>query len=111
MATTALLVLDLAAVLDTSKVGADAAKSLEKRWGEAKALPEDKQKKLLAELEQKRAALRKQLLDRARPAVAELAKKKGAAAVLEKGAVLWTEAEDITAQVIARVDAAGALKG
>lgn len=107
---TALLVLDLSAVLDKSKVGADAAKSLEKRWAEAKALPEAKQRKLLDELEQKRAALRRQVLDRARPAVAELAKKKGAAAVLEKGAVLWTEAEDITAQVIAKVDAGGALK-
>lgn len=107
---TTVLVVDLAAVLDKSKVGAEAAKSLEKAWGEAKAQSDDKKRKLLDELEKKRAGLRKALLDRVKPAVAELAKKKGAQAVLEKGAVLWTDAEDVTGQVIAAVDEKGPLK-
>ncbi len=105
------LVVDLAAVLDKSKVGAEAAKSLEKAWAEAKSQSDDKKRKLLDELEKKRAGLRRALLDRVRPAVAELAKKKGAQVVLEKGAVLWTDADDITAEVIARVDEKGPLKG
>jgi len=104
-------ILDTALLLDSSKVGADAAKSLEKTWSEAKAQPEDKKRELLAQLEQKRASFRQQVLDRARPVVIELAKKKNLEAVLEKGAVVWSTAEDLTAEVIARVDAQGPLKG
>ncbi len=109
MATFALL--DTPQLLDKSKVGADAAKALEKTWAEAKAQPEDKKRELLNQLEQKRNDLRRQLLDRAKPAIAEIAKAKKVEAVLEKGAVAWSTAEDITAAVIAKVDAAGPLKG
>ncbi len=104
------LVVDLAAVLDTSKVGADATRQLEKTWKDAKSQPEEKQRQLLAKLEKKRDALRAALLSRVKPIVAELAKKKGALAVLEKGAVLYSQGEDLTAQVIAKLDAGGPLK-
>lgn len=105
-----LLTLDLRALLDTTKVGADAAKALEKAWNDAKPKDDAAKQKLLRELEVKRDGLRGQLLTRAKPVIAELAKKKGAQAVLEKSIVVWTEAEDITAAVIAKVDAGGPLK-
>ena len=105
-----LLTLDLRALLDSTKIGADAAKALEKAWNDAKPADEAAKQKLLRELEAKRDGLRSLLLARATPAIAELAKKKGATAVLEKSAVVWSEAEDITAQVIAKVDAGGPLK-
>ncbi|MCA2981115.1 MAG: OmpH family outer membrane protein [Myxococcaceae bacterium] len=108
MATIGLL--DTTALLDTSKVGAEAAKALEKAWADAKAQPEDKKRELLAQLEQRRAALRQQLIDRARPVIAELAKKKALHVVLERGAVVWSTGEDLTAEVIAGVDAGGPLK-
>lgn len=104
-------ILDTAQLLDSSKVGAEAAKSLEKTWNEAKAQPEEKKRELLAQLEQKRANLRQQLMDRARPVIAELAKKKNLDLVLERGAVVWSTGEDLTKDVIARVDAGGPLKG
>lgn len=103
--------LDTPQLLDKSKVGAEAAKALEKTWAEAKAQPEEKKRELLNQLEQKRNALRKQLLDRAAPVIAELAKAKKLDAVLEKGAIVWTSAEDLTAAVIAKIDALGPLKG
>ncbi len=105
-----LLTLDLRNLLDTCKVGSEAAKSLEKAWNETKPADDAARTRLLRELEGKRDGLRTQLLARAKPVIAELAKAKKASAVLEKGTVLWTEAEDITAQVIARVDAGGPLK-
>lgn len=104
-----ILIIDVTALLDTSKVGAAAAKQLEKAWDDAKRQPEDKKQALLAQLTAKRDGLRKQLIDRARPIVAELAKQKGALAVLERSAVVWSQGEDITATVIAKVDAAGPL--
>jgi Skp family chaperone for outer membrane proteins len=106
-----LLVVDLPALLDTSKVGADAARELEKAWNEAKSKPEEERRELLAKLQARRDGLREQLLARAKPLVAQLAKEKKADAVLEKGAVLWSTAEDITQALIARVDAGGPLKG
>lgn len=106
-----LLVVDLPTLLDTSKVGADAAKELEKAWVEAKSKPEDERRELLSKLQARRDGLRDQLLARARPVVEQLAKEKKADAVLEKSAVLWSHAEDITQAVIARVDAGGPLKG
>ena len=105
-----LLTLDLRALLDTTKVGAEAAKALEKQWNDAKPADDAAKTKLLRDLETKRDALRTQLLARAKPVVAELAKAKKAQAVLEKSIVVWTEAEDITAAVIAKVDAGGPLK-
>lgn len=103
-------ILDTVQLLDSSKVGAEAAKSLEKTWAEAKSQPEEKKRELLAQLENKRAALRQQVLDRARPIVAELAKQKKLEVVLEKGAVVWSSGVDLTAEVIAKVDAQGPLK-
>jgi Skp family chaperone for outer membrane proteins len=104
-----ILLLDVTALLDTSKVGAAAAKQLEQSWDEAKRQPEDAQRTLLTELTARRNGLRTQLLERARPIAAELARQKGAVAVLERGAVFWSQGEDITAAVIAKVDAAGPL--
>ena len=103
-------ILDTTLLLDSSKVGADAAKALEKTWNEAKTQPDDKKRELLAQLEQKRSNLRQQVIDRARPVVIELAKQKKLEAVLEKGAVVWSTAEDLTKDVIAKVDAQGPLK-
>ena len=104
------LIIDLVTLLDRSIAGADATRALERQWKEAAAQPDEKKRELITQLEARRDALRKQLLDRATPIMAELAKKKGAVAVLEKSAVAWTEAEDITTQVSARVDALGPLK-
>ena len=105
-----LLTLDLRSLLDSCKVGIEAAKGLEKAWSDAKPADDAARQKLLQELEGKRDSLRTLLLARAKPVIAELAQKKGAAAVLEKGTVLWTQSEDITDQVIAKVDAGGPLK-
>ena len=78
----------------------------------AVTLPEAKQKTVLAELAKRRDHLRGALLDRAKPLIAELAKKKGAKVVLEKGTVLWADPgiEEITRELIARVDGQGPLK-
>ena len=105
-----LLVVDLAAVLDTSKVGADAAKGLEKTWNEAKKLPDEQRQALLGKLQGQRDALRDALFARARPLLAELAKEKKADAVLEKSAVLWGKGDDVTKALIKKVDAGGPLK-
>jgi Skp family chaperone for outer membrane proteins len=105
-----LLTLDLRSLLDSCTVGVEAAKSLEKLWTDAKPADDAAKKKLLQELEGKRDNLRNLLLSRAKPVITELAKKKNATAVLEKGTVVWGDLEDITAQVIARVDAGGPLK-
>jgi Skp family chaperone for outer membrane proteins len=105
-----LMTVDLTAVLDTSTVGAEAAKLLERLWAEARTQPEDKRRELLKQLEARRDGLRQQLLDRARPIIAELARQKGATMVVEKSAVLFSSGEDLTQALIARVDAAGPLK-
>ena len=105
-----LLTLDLRNLLDTCKVGIEAAKGLEKAWSDAKPANDAAKQKLLRDLEGKRDKLRGLLLARAKPVISELAKKKGATAVIDKNAVVWTEAEDITALVIAKVDAGGPLK-
>jgi Skp family chaperone for outer membrane proteins len=106
---TAILTVDLTALLDKSKIGADAAKSLEKAWATAQTEPDEKRRELLAQLEAKRDELRKKLIDRSRPIIAELGRKKGALAVLEKGSVAWTPGEDITAEVMIKLDASGPL--
>ena len=105
-----LLVVDLTALLDTSKVGAEAAKGLEKTWNDAKKLPDEERQALLAKLQAQRDQLREALFARARPIVAELAKEKKADAVLDKSAVLWGKADDITKALIKKVDAGGPLK-
>ena len=105
-----LLVVDLAALLDTSKVGAEAAKGLEKTWNDAKKLPEDERQALLGKLQGQRDALREALFARARPLLAEIAKEKKADAVLDKSAVLWGKGDDVTKALIKKVDAQGPLK-
>jgi len=105
-----LLVVDLTALLDSSKVGAEAAKGLEKTWNEAKKLPEEERQKLLAKLQTQRDALREALFARARPLLAEIAKAKKADVVLDKSAVLWGTGDDVTKALIKKVDAGGPLK-
>jgi Skp family chaperone for outer membrane proteins len=106
---TTILTVDLPAVLDKSRLGADASKALEKAWADAKSQSEEAKRALLVELEKKRDTLREKLLARARPIIAELGKQKGAAAVLEKGSVAWANGEDITQAVIAKLDAGAPL--
>ena len=105
----AIFTVDLIALLDKSRIGAEAAKSLEKAWAEAQAQPEAKRQELLAQLQSKRDALRQKLIDRTRPIIAELGKAKGALAVLEKGSVAWSSGGDLTAEVMAKLDASGPL--
>ena len=105
-----LLTLDLRSLLDSCKVGLDAAKALEKTWNDSKPADDAAKTKLLRDLEARRDTLRGLLLARAKPVIAELAKKKGATAVLDKNSVIWSDSEDITAQIIAKVDAGGPLK-
>lgn len=104
-----LLTLDSKAVLDQSEVGKTAAAELEQRW--SKVNPKDDAARSLAlqELEQKRFLLRRALLERARPIIESLAKKKKARWVMETQAVLWGDREDITKAVISEVDAQGPL--
>ncbi len=104
-----LLVVDLAALLDTSKVGAEAAKGLEKTWNDAKKLPDEERQELLGKLQSQRDTLREALFARARPLLAEMAKEKKADAVLDKSAVLWGKGDDITKALIKKVDAGGPL--
>ena len=105
-----LLVVDLAALLDTSKVGAEAAQGLKKTWDEASKLPDEERQELLGKLQNQRDALREALFTRARPLLAELAKEKKADAVLDKSVVLWGKGDDITKALIKKVDAGGPLK-
>lgn len=104
------LVVDLTALLDTSKVGAEAAKGLEKAWKESEKQPEAERAKLLTKLQKQRDGLREALFARARPLLAELAKEKGADLVLDRSAVLWGTTEDVTKALIKKVDAGGPLK-
>ena len=104
------LVVDLAALLDSSKVGAEAAKGLEKTWKEAARKPDEERKALLDKLHAQRDGLREALFARARPLVAEFAKEKKVELVLDKSAVLFGTGEDITRALIKKVDAQGPLK-
>ena len=105
------LTVDLTALLDSSKVGAEAAKALEKEWKGGAKLPDDEKAKLLSKLQGQRDGLREALFARARPLLAELAKEKKADLVLDKSAVLWAGgAEDVTKALIKKVDAGGPLE-
>ena len=104
------LVVDLAALLDTSKVGAEAAKGLAKTWNDSKTLPDEERQELLGTLHAQRDSLREALFARARPLMAEIAKEKKADVVLDKSAVLWGKGDDITKALIKKVDAGGPLK-
>jgi len=105
-----LLTLDVRALLDSSEVGKHAAAALAKLWEPVKDQEPSLQSQVLKDLEFKRAWLRKALLERARPVVESLAKKKKARWVLESGAVLWGDREDITKAVVAEIDAQGPLQ-
>lgn len=105
------LVVDLTALLDTSKVGIEAAKTLEKEWQAAQQSPEAERVELLRKLQARRDVAREALFSRARPLVAAIGKEKKADLVLDRSAVLWAaNAEDVTRLLIDRVDAAGPLK-
>jgi Skp family chaperone for outer membrane proteins len=104
------LIVDLTALLDASKVGAEAAKGLEKTWKDSQKLPDAEKAALLAKLQGQRDTLREALFARARPLVAEIAKEKKADLVLDKSAVLFGTAEDVTKLLIKKVDAGGPLK-
>jgi Skp family chaperone for outer membrane proteins len=110
MPMSAVLVVDLAALLDTSKVGIEATKDLEKQWEAAKKLNDAERPVQFAKIQAKRDALRDALLARAKPLVADLARDKKADLVLDRSAVLWGKTEDVTAVLIAKVDALGAIK-
>jgi hypothetical protein len=105
-----ILVVDLTALLDSSKVGAEAAKGLEKTWKAGAKLPDEEKQKLLIKLQGQRDGLRDALFARARPLLAELAKEKKAELVIDKSAVLWGGTEDVTKVLIKKVDAGGPLK-
>jgi hypothetical protein len=105
-----ILVVDLTALLDSSKVGAEAAKGLEKTWKEGAKLADEEKQKLLIKLQGQRDGLRDALFARARPLLAELAKEKKAELVIDKSAVLWGGTEDVTKVLIKKVDAGGPLK-
>ncbi len=104
------LVVDLPALLDSSKVGAEAAKGLEKTWKGSQKLPDEERAELLKKLQAQRDGLREALFARARPLLAELAKEKKAEMVFDKAAVLFGDAEDVTRALIKKVDAGGPLK-
>lgn len=103
------LVVDLTALLDSSKVGAEAAKGLEKTWKESQKLPENERAELLKKLQAQRDSLREALFARARPLLAEIAKEEKADLVLDRSAVLWGTAKDVTKALIKKVDAGGKL--
>jgi Skp family chaperone for outer membrane proteins len=103
------LVVDLTALLDSSKVGAEAAKGLEKTWKESQKLPENERTELLKKLQAQRDSLREALFARARPLLAEIAKEEKADLVLDRSAVLWGTAKDVTKALIKKVDAGGKL--
>jgi hypothetical protein len=105
-----ILVVDLTALLDSSKVGAEAAKGLEKTWKAGAKLPDEEKQKLLIKLQGQRDGLRDALFARARPLLAELAKEKKAELVIDKSAVLWGGTEDVTKVLIKKVDAGGPLE-
>ena len=99
-----ILVIDVPQVLDTSKAGREATKQLEGLWKEGEKKPEAEQQKHLEVVQQQRDSLRNALLARMAPIVESIAKDKKADAVIEKVAVIWTSGEDITAEVISRLD-------
>jgi len=127
------LIVDMQRVLDESQVGKDASVVLEAQMKAAqeefKKL-QDKHKsakgdalkaaeaqaiqfeqKSIADLEARRKEMRDELVARARPIMSGLAMSQGAKLVLERTAVIIFDPNgDVTADVIARVDAQGPLK-
>lgn len=126
------LVIDMRRLLDESETGRQAAAALEARFTaarqqyeglkeQAKGAQGPAQRQLLeeaarfeaqalGEIEAARASLRASLLARAEPALRQIAEARGVRLVLERSAVvLFDDAADVTAEVIAAVDADGPL--
>lgn len=96
------LVVDMKAVLDRCRAGKDGAARLAAEWERFKGLPDG-----AARLEELREQLRAPLIARAGEVVRKLAAERKASAVFERGAVLLCPPEnDVTAAVIAALDAA-----
>jgi len=122
------VVVDLARVLDQSEAGRRASAELTRDFTSARehleglraqakvqkgALQKSatdelqrSEREAMSSLDDKKAALRKKLLDDARPIVDALMREKGATLVLDAAAVvLAPAASDVTDEVIARLDA------
>lgn len=104
-----MLVVDLAGLLDRSKVGAAAAAQLEKQWQASADKPAPEREALLRTLQERRDKLRAALLDRARPLLEAMRTERKAKWVLERSAVLAGPTEDVTDALIQKVDAGGPL--
>lgn len=123
-----ILVLDLARVLSESPFAKEAQASLETRYQEArarfegmrgqgkgasgpaaKALADDLatfEQRAVADIEEERARLQRECLERAQAIAREIASARGAAFVLDKRAAPVTPTDaDITDEVLARLDA------
>ena len=99
------VVVDMKAVLDRSRTGAEASRALESAWSKLSSQRDGSER-----LETLRTQLRAALTQRAESAIRELATARGAKLVVERGAVLFAVPElDLTAGVIAAVDAQGPL--
>jgi Skp family chaperone for outer membrane proteins len=112
------LVIDMARVLDESRVGQQAAQGLQAQFDAAKvrydklvadnddAAAEAFEAQSIEALEGGRTKARKDLLDRAQPLIQSAAKARGVGLVLEADAVVWVDPKcDITERVIAGIDA------
>lgn len=123
-----ILVLDLARILTESRFAQDAQASLEARYQDArsrfegmraqgkgstgpaaKALADDLatfEQKAVSEIEEERARLQRECLERAQAIAHEIASARGAAFVLDKRAApVAPDDADITAEVLAKLDA------
>ena len=130
---TGFVVVDMRALLDDSRVGREAARTLEQRWTDsvakaqsmrekAKAAPGTQKTALMEQvqkfereteqaLEEARNTLRREVLARAQPFEKEAAQARGVTAVLDRASVVLCEkADDLTDEVIDRIDALGPLK-
>jgi len=106
------LLVDWIAVLDGSGVGKKAAEELTSLWTAASGQTDAAKEQLHEQLQRRRDRLRDELVARAKPLLASLAKQKKAKLVLEKSQVAWADAtvEDVTPALIAEVDRGGPLK-
>lgn len=131
--TSPFIVVDMRALLDDSGVGREASRILETRWNEAaakarkmhdqaRAAPPATQPVLTEAavkfereteqaLEDSRNGLRRQVLARAQEHIREAATQRNVTTVLDRGSVvLCAREEDVTPEVIAKIDAMGPLQ-
>jgi Skp family chaperone for outer membrane proteins len=111
-----LLVVDVARVLDQSRAGQAGALKLRKRADAAKATHQGMrdavaaaafEREAVVEIERERAALREALLATIQSVTEMVRLKRGATVVVDRGVVLAVDpAADVTAEVIALLDAA-----